>query len=499
MLLFSRHKREGIRGAILVQVLAFSAIGIIILAGMVNWTNTTLRMAVKAENKSRALQVAEAGIEYYRWHLAHDPTDFQDGTATSGPYAHNFYDAGGNAIGRFILTITPPPVGSTRVYIQSAGAMFSDVTATRTLRVQLGKPSFAKFAVLSNTDYMSIGADIYGQMHSNGIIDLNAGTAYNIVTSSRYTGTSTTSGNCNGTNTCWGVTSFASPADNRPPTGLNTTTSRFTAGRSVGVPAIDFAGITSDLAQLKTDAQADGRYYAASGGLGYHIVLQTNDTFDIYRVDTQATGGGACNAYVWWTYPSCPTSANSKWSINTQTLIGNDVPFPNNGIIFAEDHVWVNGTINTARVTIVAAQLPDPGVGLRKNIIVNNDLLYTNKDGQDVIGLIAQDNFWVGLISDNDLEIDAAIIAQNGRVSRYAYGASCGGYQTRNNITFYGMFATNQRYAYGNLGSGCSPGIGLSGYQTSRTYIYDPYLLYGPPPSFPLTTDDYQILSWEEL
>jgi type II secretory pathway pseudopilin PulG len=112
MLLFSRHKREGIRGAILVQVLAFSAIGIIILAGMVNWTNTTLRMAVKAENKSRALQVAEAGIEYYRWHLAHDPTDFQDGTATSGPYAHNFYDAGGNAIGRFILTITPPPVGS---------------------------------------------------------------------------------------------------------------------------------------------------------------------------------------------------------------------------------------------------------------------------------------------------------------------------------------------------------------------------------------------------
>jgi hypothetical protein len=265
------------------------------------------------------------------------------------------------------------------------------------------------------------------------------------------------------------------------------------------VPAIDFAGITTDLAQLKASAQADGRYYAASGGLGYHIVLQTNDTFDLYRVDTQATGGGSCNAYQWWTYPSCPIVANAKWSISTQTLIGNDVAFPANGLIFAEDHVWVDGTINSARLSIIAAQLPDPGAGLRKNIIVNNDLRYTNTDGQDVIGLIAQDNFWVGLLSENDLQIDAAIIAQNGRVSRYAYNSSCTSYQ-RATITFYGMFATNQRYAYGNLGSGCTtPNPGLSGYQTNRVYIYDANLLYGPPPSFPLTTDNYQMISWEEI
>jgi hypothetical protein len=333
-------------------------------------------------------------------------------------------------------------------------------------------------------------------MHSNGFIDFNGGTAFNLITSSRTTGTSTILTNCDGVDKCWGVTSFASPSDNRPPQSLTTTTSRFTAGRDIGIPAVDFAGVTVDLNQMRTAAQADGRYYGASGsGLGYHVVLKTNDVFDIYTVNTLATDGGSCQAKQWWNTPTCPVVANASWSIGTQTLLAGNVAFPTNGIIFAEDHVWVDGTIQTARITIVAAKLPDGGSP--KNIIVNNNLLYTTKDGQDVIGLIAQDNFWVGAKSANNLEIDAAVIAQLGRVSRMGY-KNCTNTQ-RSSITFYGMFASNQRYAYGNLGSGCTSFGTLSGYQTSRTYVYDPNLLYAPPPSFPLTTDQYEILSWDEI
>lgn len=476
------------RGTLIIQVLAFATIGTIILSGLVSWATSAVRGARITEYREQSLQIAEAGIDYYRWHLAHDASDFQDGTAISGPYIHPYYNAQGERVGEFALTITPPSPGSTIVTVTATGTMDANPLFNRAIRARLGKASFAKYAVISNND-MSIGADIQGPMHSNGGIYLVSGIAHNIVTSAKTTFNSTTTGGV----TKWGVYSASDP---NPPTAFATVTAMFPAGRQVGAPALDFDGITVDLAALKTEAQANGRYYAASGGLGYLIILQTNDTFDLYRVDTAATGGGSCTAYVWWTYPSCPSAANAKWSVNGKTLIGNDVAFPNDGIIFAEDHVWVEGTINTARLTIVAATIPD--VGNRKNIIVNHDLLYTNKDGQDVIGLIAQDNFWVGVLSDNDLEIDAAIIAQNGRVSRYAY-SNCGGSETRANITFYGMFASNQRYAYGNLGSGCSPGIGLSGYQTSRTYVYDPYLLYGPPPSFPLTTDQYQILSWDEL
>jgi len=36
-----------------------------------------------------------------------------------------------------------------------------------------------------------------------------------------------------------------------------------------------------------------------------------------------------------------------------------------------------------------------------------------------------------------------------------------------------------------------------TGYQ-DRTIIYDANLLYGPPPSFPLTSDKYTTISWDE-
>src|SRR4051812_1295462 len=45
-------------------------------------------------NKEMAFQIAEAGVNYYQWHLAHFPQDFWDGNAstTPGPYPHIFTD-----------------------------------------------------------------------------------------------------------------------------------------------------------------------------------------------------------------------------------------------------------------------------------------------------------------------------------------------------------------------------------------------------------------------
>jgi hypothetical protein len=94
----------------------------------------------------------------------------------------------------------------------------------------------------------------------------------------------------------------------------------------------------------------------------------------------------------------------------------------------------------------------------------------------------------VGQYSANDLRIDAALIAQNGRAGRHYYGSSCSN-DTRNSLTLYGMIATNLRYGFAYTDG--------TGYDT-RNIIYDANLLYGPPPSFPLTSDQYQIISWEE-
>ncbi len=480
------------KGSILVQVIAFMVIGITIVSGFVNWGASSVRLARQGVVKEQALQIAEAGIDYYRWHLAHDPDDFQDGTGTSGPYIHPFLDKDGVEIGQFALSIDPPPVGSTIVTITSTGTVHALPGIARAVRTRIGKPSYAKYAVLSNSD-ISIGATIVGPMHSNGMVYLVDGVSQNVMTSSRSRGTSTYWSASPAGSQEWAVFSRAPVNDNNPPTGLATITSMFPVGREISVPSVDFADILVDVAQMKTDAIASGRYYGDSGALGYRIVLNTNDTYTITRVDTFATGGGSCRSRQWWN--SCTQVANQTWSINTQSAIagGTNVPFPANGLIFLEDDVWVEGTINTARLTIVAANIPD--VGTRRNIIVNNDLRYTNYDGQDAIGLIAQDNFWVGLISEEDLRIDAAIIAQNGRVSRHGYD-DCGTHSEKNNLYMYGMFASNQRYAYGNLD--CNS-VGNSGYNVARTYEYDDNLLYGPPPSFPLTSENYQIISWEEI
>ena len=89
------------KGDILVSVLVFAAVAVTVLTGLVNWGATLLVGIRTTAAKEQAFQIAEAGIDYYRWHLAQYPTDYQDGTATSGPYYHNFYDKNNNLIGGY--------------------------------------------------------------------------------------------------------------------------------------------------------------------------------------------------------------------------------------------------------------------------------------------------------------------------------------------------------------------------------------------------------------
>jgi hypothetical protein len=87
------------------------------------------------------------------------------------------------------------------------------------------------------------------------------------------------------------------------------------------------------------------------------------------------------------------------------------------------------------------------------------------------------------------LRIDAALVAQNGRAGRYYYNSSCGTAYQRAKLTLYGMIGSNGRYGFAY-----TDGTGYS----ERDIIYDANLLYGPPPSFPLTSDQYQTISWDE-
>ncbi|MEA1925772.1 MAG: hypothetical protein U9M90_00800 [Patescibacteria group bacterium] len=82
--------------------------------------------------------------------------------------------------------------------------------------------------------------------------------------------------------------------------------------------------------------------------------------------------------------------------------------FPSSNLIFVGNYLWIDGQIDTAYLTIASADL---GSETDTDIYINNDITYTNTDGQDVTGLIAERNISIGLYSDNNLQIDAALPA----------------------------------------------------------------------------------------
>jgi hypothetical protein len=468
-------------------------LAISIVTFFISWISFSLQSASRTLYKEQAFQIAEAGIDYYRWHLAHSPSDFKDGTNNSGPYTHTFYDKDGNSIGTFSLTITPPIIGSTIVKIRSEGRVDKYPSIKRTIETRLAIPSFAKFAIVAN-DVMRFGegTEVFGPIHSNNGIRFD-GVTHNIVTStlSSYDDPDHTGNKEFGVHTHVNTTNNSVTESFRtleaPPTNpVPIRSSVFMAGRQFPVPQSDFTGITNYLSVIKANANSGGKYLAASGSLGYHIVLKINDTYDLYKVTNLTSSSHDCS--------DSSSSGDAKWgtwsisSSGGQTFIGN-YPNPANGLIFVEDNVWVDGKINTARLTIAAGKFPDSST-TRKSIFINNDLIYTNYDGQDVIGLIAQEDITVGMVSDTNLRIDAALMANNGKAGRHYYSNKCSPYHLRSSLTLYGMIGSNDRYGFAYTDN--------TGYDI-RTIIYDANLLYGPPPSFPLTSDKYSTISWDEV
>jgi hypothetical protein len=474
-------------GQILVAILIFTTVATLFIGAFASWSITNLRTIKRQIAKEEAFAIAEAGIEYYRWHLAHAPNDFTDGTNSSGPYVHTFYDKNANAVGKFYLEITPPPTGSTVVTIRSTGESFTDPLAKRTIETKLAIPSWAKFATVAN-DFMRFGGgtEVFGPIHSNKGIRFD-GIAHNIVTS----GVATFDDPDHGGAEEFGVHTHVNPIDPLPPATVPNRPDVFRAGRQFPVANIDFVGITADLSAIRNGAITGGRRFTHSGALGYRILLKTNDTFDLYKVNQLMSAPSGCtnilNQDGWGT-----------WSIRTQggaeSFLGN-YTFPANGLIFVEDNVWVEGKIDSARLTIASGRFPDQ-TSTRTSITINKDLAYTNYDGRDAIALIAQKNINIGMNSENDLIIDAALIAQNGRVGRYYYAPPswftnrCSPYHTRSRVRLFGMIGTNERYGFAYTDG--------TGYQ-DRIITYDANLLYAPPPSFPLTSDQYSVISWKEI
>ena len=160
-------------GYFLIQVLVFGAVAVVVISGLIMSALGNTKLARRSVLSEQAFQTAEAGIEYYRWHLSHAPSDFKDGTGNSGPYVKNFYDKDNNLLGTYTLTITPSANGST-VTIKSVGTSSIDPNAKRTIvtKITTGTGVTFHYGVQSGVGGFVMGGNslVNGNVYSNGNI-----------------------------------------------------------------------------------------------------------------------------------------------------------------------------------------------------------------------------------------------------------------------------------------------------------------------------------------
>jgi hypothetical protein len=469
-------------GSTLVLVLALTAVFLAFAIGSISFGLLELKLSQNKISSSQAFHIAEAGVNYYRWVLYHDAGEYCNnqtciGAPDYGPYGpFEYRDFSGDSVaGYYELYLTPPPLnGSTITRIKSIGWTADHPEIKKTIIVECGIPSWAAYSVLCDDNIrFGAGTETWGRIHSNAGVRFD-GVANNLITSSvsGYDDPDHISSNEYGVhthayqNSSLGYDPKELISYNQP----SAYSDIFRAGRSWPIPIVSFDLLDNYVNEMAIKATANGKILPESGKLGYHITLKPNKTMDIRIVKDD---NGSCDGV-----PKEGIKSESNYSLGTST--------PPNGVLFVKDKVWIDGRVDNDRITILAFR--EPYTGNNTDIIINNDLLYTNYDLRDAIGLIAQRNVTVGLSSEDNLEIDAGMIAKEGRIGRNYYKCSeCGLECQRNNLVVRGSLATRLRYGFAYTDG--------TGYKY-RNIIYDNNFTYNPPPHFP-TTGDYTFLSWK--
>lgn len=462
-------------GSILVFTIVIIFIFSLVMLGLLSYATMQIKVTRSAVYKQQAFQLAEAGANYYQWHLAHFPNDFWDGNAstTPGPYLHNYIDTDTNKpAGQFSLSITPPSVGSTIVTIKSVGIPASNPKEQRTVTVRYGIPSLAQYAFLTNGDaWIGNTESVSGQFFSNGGVRFD-GTGNAPIMSAKQT------------YTCQWYHGCASGGETKP--GIWGVAPGSTQDFwQFPQPNVDFSSITADLATLKSSAQTGGIYLAPSNAQGYSLVFKSDGTINFYKVislNNDPTGYGVeldSNGQ------STPHNNSIDYAPSGGRTFLYNKPIPANGVVYIEDQTWVEGVVK-GRALVAAAILPY-NANTAPSIRIQNSITYLAKDGTNSLGLIGQKDVLVTFLSPPNLEINAALIAQKGSAQRYYYAG-----QRLNSITIYGSTASNGTWTWSWVDGG---GSCTSGYCTTNT-AYDSNLLYSPPPFFPLSSSGYQQISW---
>jgi len=459
------------RGVTTLLVIAFMGIFFIILGTLTSYVLQEGRYGRAIAARESALHIAESGLEYYRWYLAHNPNDLTNGTGSPGPYTYTVTDPETNeTLGSAAVTIN----GNTQcgvvqsIDITSKGTSDLDHGYPRTLIAHYMQPSVAGYSYLLNSNvWAGPTRTITGPYFSNGGIRMD-GTNYSDVSSKYDTWTCDSGSGCPSTqNGVFGAGSGSALWHNK-------------------AASIDFNGITANLSNLKGYAKNNGGIYLAPAGStstnmvqhGYHLIFKSDGTFDVYKVTaTNQTSG---------TSPSGSAPIDSYDRIKTQSFVANYTIPPSCSVIFVEDRVWVEGVVGK-KVTVASADFSN--LSDLTTAWLPNNITYNTYDGSVGLTVIASGDVLLPSNSPDIMEIHGIFIAQNGSYGRANYSGN-----VRSQLTTIGTVVSNQRTGTAWInGSGTT----VSGYQT-RIDSYDQLQATNPPPFTPTASVGYKFISWRE-
>lgn len=510
------NKKQG--GFIIAWVISLMVLMGFVITAAISVIYLNLGNATRNVNSQLALNISEAGINYYLWHLSHYGADFKDGNNSAslitsgehsgyyGPFVHSYRDDNSKIVGTYTLYIKQKSVGSTVAMVKSIGKT-ADGRIVRSSLAELGAPSFASYGLAVNAEiWFGNTETANGPVHSNIGIHMD-GPNTDDVTSANATYVPSVSKGGNGSTVRNAVWCDA---------GINCTTRTNTKNNGTWrypVPPLDFAKITADRCSLKiqafndyaaTQGSATGSTpcnnvpnirtnayvprYSSSGSFasnkGYLIELNNNGTYNVQKVDNEN---------------GCTRPYTSALTLNSSYKYTN-LPIPPSGIIFVEDNVWVRSNpVFHGRVTIVASRQASNDTN-KANIVAADNIEYSTKNGQDAIGLISENSFIIpsyaapapGSSSGFPYKVHGAIIATDSVYVPSSYdGCSTSKWTSSNNaMEFYGSITMDSGLWTWSYTNG-------TGFQYNST-VYDYNLLYAPPPFFPITST-YDVLNWREI
>ena len=477
-------------------VLVFMGIFLFLLGTILSYVLTQGKYGRALSAREQAFNIAEAGLEYYRWFLAHNPSIMTNGSGLVSPYTYVVNDPEVSRLGDAMITAVANLQCGVVQWVDLTSVGKSDIGTlfTRTLNARYMRPSVGEYSALLNANVWA-GADrvISGPYFSNGGIRMD-GTTNSTVQSAVATWTCDSSFGCSPTqskNGVWGSGSGSALWSWAP-----------------NVASFNFAGIATNFSTLQGYANSSGLMLAstsvrvagvqqggsfasvgASDQRGFHIILRADNQVDVYRV----TGVSAADSV----HADNPSTWTTDYhTITSQTFQGTYAIPAGCPIIFVQAKAWIEGIVGS-KVTILAADLG----AFSPDIILQNNITYSSGTGSSGLTAIAERSVLIPLVSPDVMTVRGIFVAQSGYLGRnyytssgsHAVPAAYTSYVLRSQLTTIGTVVSN-----GRIGTRWTcGGTFCSGY-AQRVDTYDRLLAFSPPAFTPSASVDYKLVLWRE-